>query len=510
MKRKLPYLAFAAVSIILAAAMLFFIPVPGSTRGRSENAAGMGPEQAAEPRQLMAPQSMGALQSSFREVAKKALPVVVEINVTETITRRVPRLDFPFPFPFDQSPNGGGVEPRPRGGGGERTFKQSALGSGIIVRHIGDRYYVITNNHVVDKATDISVRLNNQRVFESKIVGVDARKDIAMISFQSREEIPVAALGDSSSLQVGDIVFAVGNPFGFESTVTMGIVSALGRRGPADGASTYTDYIQTDAAINQGNSGGALMDVNGRVVGINAWIAAPTGGNIGLGFAIPIDNALKDIEAFISTGKVAYGWLGAEIADIQDNSTYPGFAADLKVAGVKGAIVLNVYKGSPADKAGLLPGDYITRVNATDAENSAQLTQAVGNLEAGKSFDFRLIRGGEKMKLSVTIGVRDENDKVAQYRNLWPGMTVLDITDQIRQEANIPRGVRGVVVGYIPDRSTPASIVGFQPSDVITAINDRPVRNLMDYFKALNDGSKKEVSFRIVRQGTEVTAGLLR
>jgi serine protease Do len=444
--------------------------------------------------------SLIVMQSGMREIAKKVLPQVVEINVTETITQQAPQFDFPFNWFFNQPPGGGQQSPR--------TFKQSALGSGIIVRKAGDKVYVLTNNHVIKDATEVSVKLNDQRVFKAKVVGADPRKDIALVSFDTRENVSVAELGDSQSLEVGDLVVAVGNPFGFESTVTMGIVSALGRRGPQGGPSSYTDYIQTDAAINQGNSGGALVNIQGQVIGMNTWIAAPTGGNIGLGFAIPINNAKKAIEDFISKGKVEYGWLGVQIGDVQDQNTYPGFARDLRVEGVKGAAVLNVYKGSPADRAGLLPGDYVTRVDSTPIENTDQLTQVVGGLLAGRTYSFELYRYGEKQTLSVRIGARDDRDEVAQYKNLWPGMTVVNLTDQIRQEAGIGKDVQGVVIGYLPDQDTPASIAGFKTGDVITGVNGKKVRNMLDYYKALNDRSARNVTFQIVREGTEITVGL--
>jgi serine protease Do len=364
---------------------------------------------------------------------------------------------------------------------------------------------------VVGGAKTISVRLYDQRVFKGTLLGNDPRKDIALVTFDTKETIPLADLGDSNSLEVGDLVLAVGNPLGFESSVTMGIVSALGRRGPRDQqVSAYTDYIQTDASINQGNSGGALVNIRGEVIGINTWIAAPTGGNVGLGFAIPINNAKKAIDDFVTKGRVEYGWLGVQIGDVQDEGTYPGFAKDLKVNGVKGAFVWNVYRGSPADKGGMLAGDFVTRVGDTEIKDSSQLTQVVGGLLAGRNYDFDLIRNGERMRLTVKIGVRDDKDEVAQYKNLWPGMTVVNITDEIRKEAEIPAGVNGVAIGYLPDQDTPASIAGFKPGDVITEINGRTIHTMLDYYKGINDRSKKEVTFRINRKGTEVTIGLGR
>jgi len=218
-------------------------------------------------------------QYSFRVIAQKIIPSVVEINVTQMMDQPAQRF----------------------GSGAQQSMPVSALGSGIIIRHTGDTYYVITNNHVVADATNVSVRLNDQRTYAATVLGTDSTKDLAMVAFRASDQIPVAALGDSSSLEVGDLVLAVGNPFGFESTVTMGIVSALGRHGP-DGApgATNVSYIQTDAAINEGNSGGALVNIKGQVIGINAWIAAPSGGNVGLGFAIPINVAKSDVRDLLT------------------------------------------------------------------------------------------------------------------------------------------------------------------------------------------------------------------
>ncbi len=443
--------------------------------------------------------SLEAVQASFREVAKKVLPVVVEINVTSVVKQPSQQMQTPFDWFFNQPP----------GGNGPREFKRGGLGSGIIVRRAGDTYYVVTNNHVVDEATDISVKLSDQRDYKAKIVGKDDRKDLAVVSFTTRENIPIAELGDSNALEVGDIVLAVGNPLGFENTVTMGIVSALGRRGPqGQSVSPSTDYIQTDASINQGNSGGALVNIRGEVIGINTWIAAPSGGNVGLGFAIPINNAKKAIDDFISKGKVEYGWLGVLPDDVQavaDRDTYPGVAKDLRIEGIKGALVLNVFKNSPADRAGLLPGDYITRVNGQDIKNRDDLILLVGNLLAGRSYDFEIIRAGERQKLSIRLGVRDDKSEGSSYKNMWPGISVVRITDEIRKEADIEKGLNGVVIGLVADPETPAGVAGLRPGDVILSINGKAVGNVMDFYKALNDRSRREVSFKVNRRGTEVT-----
>ncbi len=499
MKRKVYSFAAITAAAVVGIALFLFTPVFSFSQVKS--AAPARSTHVSAIAQLAALKTnLEPFQAAFRAVTQKVLPSVVEVDVTQTTTQQAPQSNSPFPSPFEQSP----------GNGGSRTFRQSGLGSGIIVQHAGTQYYVLTNNHVVQGASEISVKLNDQRVFKAHIIGTDPRKDVALIAYDSKDSIPVAELGDSNSLQVGDIVFAIGNPFGFESTVTMGIVSALGRHGPQGDMATYTDYIQTDAAINQGNSGGALVNINGEVIGMNTWIAAPTGGNIGLGFAIPINNAQQPIQDFIARGKVEYGWLGAQIADVQDNETYPGFASDLKLGGLKGAFIMETYKGSPADRAGVLPGDFVTRVDNSAVANASDLTQVVGSLAAGKTYTFSVVRYGEKTAVPVKIGVRDDKDQVAQAKNLWPGMTVIDINDQVRQQVDIPRGTNGVVVGYVPDESSPASIAGLKTGDVITAVNGQSVRNMMDYYRALNGSPKGSAMFTIQRSGSEIRIGLDR
>jgi Do/DeqQ family serine protease len=443
------------------------------------------------------PSALQSMQAAFRQVAQKVLPVVVEIDVTEVIKQKVPQLELPFDWFFGQ----------PQPNGGERSFRQSGLGSGIIVRRAGDTVYVLTNDHVVKDATDVSVKLSDGSVYKARVVGTDPRKDVAMVSFQTRDAVSIAELGDSNTLEVGDIVFAVGNPLGFASSVTMGIVSALGRRARGDVA-TYTDYIQTDAPINQGNSGGALVNIRGQVIGMNTWIAAPSGGNVGLGFAIPINNTRQAIEDFITKGRVEYGWLGVQIGDLQDSGPSLALARDLHVDGVKGAFVWNLYKGSPADRGGLLPGDFVTNVNGRAIQDSGDLTQVIGNLHAGETEEFTILRYGKPLSLRVTIGRRDDQDKVAQSKNLWPGLAALPLTDQVRQDQNIPSGVRGVIVGDLADQKAPAAVAGIQAGDVIKAVNGRSTSTIMDYYKALNEAPRRAVTFDIVRGGNSISIGL--
>ena len=242
--------------------------------------------------------------------------------------------------------------------------------------------------------------------------------------FETSEKVPVAVLGNSDDLFVGDIVLAVGNPFGFESTVTMGIVSALGRKSMDNSQiSGFTDYIQTDASINPGNSGGALVNMKGEIVGINTWIASQSGGSVGVGFAIPINNSKKAIEDFISTGRVVYGWLGVSIGDLNDPSS-DELRKTLGLGDKKGAIVFNLFKKSPADKSGLMPGDYITEVDNVSIDNSSHLTQIVGRLSPGTTSVFRLIRDKKMMTVNVKIEKRADETEIQKNRDLWPGLIV--------------------------------------------------------------------------------------
>jgi Do/DeqQ family serine protease len=443
------------------------------------------------------PAALQSMQTAFRQVAQKVLPVVVEIDVTEVIRQKAPQLQLPFDWFFGQ----------PQPNGGERSFRQSGLGSGIIVRRAGSTVYVLTNNHVVKDATDISVKLSDNRIYKARVVGTDQRKDVAMVSFQARDPVSVADLGNSNTVEVGDIVFAVGNPLGFESSVTMGIVSALGRRARSAEVATYTDYIQTDAPINQGNSGGALVNINGQVIGMNTWIAAPSGGNVGLGFAIPINNARQAIDDFISKGRVEYGWLGVQIGDL-DSEPSRSIAKDLRVDGMKGAFVWNLYNGSPADKGGLLPGDYVTRVNGKTVQDSGDLTQVIGNLHAGDAVELTVMRYGRPVTLRVTIGRRDDQDRVAQSKNLWPGLAALPLTEQVRQDQNIARDVRGVIVSDLAGQNTPAAAAGIQAGDIIKAVNGKKVSTALDYYKELNNSRGRKVTFDVLRNGTTVSIGL--
>ncbi|NLM01417.1 MAG: DegQ family serine endoprotease [Treponema sp.] len=427
-----------------------------------------------------------ALQSAFRAVSNGVLPSVVELDVIETKTRPANPLES-LPFFFFGQPDG-----FDRGEGKKREYKQSGLGSGVIVRKSDKTYYLLTNNHVAGSATEISVKLSDGREYEGKLVGKDERKDIALVSFQTSDDIPVAKLGNSDKVQTGDICFAMGTPLGYNASVTQGIVSATGREG--SGIGNISDFIQTDAAINQGNSGGPLVNIYGEVIGINTWIASQSGGSQGLGFAIPINNVKKSIDDFISQGKVNYGWMGVSLMEIDEK-----FQKELGVEKIKGAFVPNIFINSPAAKAGIQSGDYITVLNGKKVKDVDQLVREVGDLTVGEKAEFTLIRN--KKEISVTVTIESREDAVVNDNSkLWPGFIVYPLNEDARKELEIDKKIKGVVVTNVQAKS-PAAALGLQNAQVITTVNDKSVTNIVEFYDALSLVGKKEIWFDIHKDG---------
>jgi len=445
-------------------------------------------------------QTLQNIQAAFRSVAQKVQPTVVEVNVVDVVKRPVFRFESPFDFFFGQRGDRDSKDKE------EREYRRPGLGSGVIVRKTGNRLYVLTNNHVVSSADEITIKLIDERVFEASLVGRDEKKDLALVVFETPQSVPVAELGDSDSAEVGDWALAIGNPFGFESTVTVGVISAVGRRSiPGRRNGGFTDYIQTDAAINQGNSGGALVNIKGQVIGINTWIASPSGGSVGLGFAIPINNAKKAIDDLISKGKVEYGWLGITVGNMPAE-----VAEDLKVKGKSGALVHGVFEDSPAAKAGVLPGDYITHIGGEDVRDPSHLLRIVGNLMPGKSIRFDLIRDRKRKQLNVNIEARAEEKEIAkQGKKIWPGISVVKVTDRLRKQLNLSRNAGEVIVGVVR-KGSPSDIAGIRSGDIIKRINGRDVRDVAEFYKLLNDTSKRRLMFTIFRKGNEILIGLVR
>ena len=477
---------FLAVSLLIFSQNLFSFPSKETSQANNENSA------------KTVPGTKEQIYYSFSSVAKQVLPTVVQINTVEVIEQTIPAFSSPFDFFF------GNEAPQ---GGQKREYKRPGLGSGVIVKQDGNKVYVLTNNHVAEKAKEIKVKLNDGREFDGKIIGNDSRTDLALLMFETKEKVPVAALGNSDELEVGDIVLAIGSPYGFESTVTMGIISALGRHG-LKGIAGFTDYIQTDASINPGNSGGALVNMKGEIVGINTWIASASGGSVGVGFAIPINNSKKAINEFITTGKITYGWLGVSIGDLTGTAA-EDLRKSLGLENYKGAIVFHLFKNSPASKAGLLPGDYIIKIDNENIENSEHLTKIVGRLSPGSNPLFRIIRDKKEITLNVKIEKRADENEVQKNRDLWPGIIVTNLTDDIRKELKAEASVKGVVIASVIPES-PAAVAGLKTGDIIQEINDSPITDIGMFYSTLNKSGSNKKIFQIHRQGSSVMIGLVK
>lgn len=436
-----------------------------------------------------------AIQDSFRAISEATLPAVVEVDVVETKTRKAnPFEDMDSPFFFFFGRPGQGSD-----GGKEKQYEQKGLGSGVIVRRTGDVIYVLTNNHVAGDATKISVKLNDGREFDGTLVGNDTRMDIALVSFKSDDkEIPVVKLGDSDEAKTGDLCFAMGAPLGYNQSVTQGIISATGRSGA--GIGNISDFIQTDAAINQGNSGGPLVNIYGEVIGINTWIASQSGGSQGIGFAIPINNIKHAIDDFITKGKITYGWLGVSLIDIPKE-----YKEALGVGGKTGAFASQLFLDSPAIKGGMQPGDFIVSLNGHTVKGVNTLVRDVGGLVAGSVNKFTVIRGGQEVEITVKIEERNEKTS-SDSGKLWPGFIAVPINDDTRKEIKLEDDkVKGVIVTGVQEKS-PAASLRLQNGDVITAVNGKATRDMKEFYAELSKANKS-VNFDVYSNGGTITTG---
>jgi serine protease DegQ len=344
-----------------------------------------------------------------------------------------------------------------------------AAGSGVIVD--ADKGYLLTNNHVVDHADKITVTLADNRRFDAKVIGRDPEADIAVLQIPAKG-LTALKPADSDKLQVGDYVVAIGNPFGLHSTVTAGIVSAVGRSGlDIEG---YEDFIQTDASINPGNSGGALVDLEGDLVGINTAIAGPTGGNVGIGFAIPINMARAIMTQLIEHGKVVRGQLGVYVQDVT-----PDVAQAMHLTQPNGALVSRVEPGSPAERAGIRAGDVVVRVDSTDVTNAAELRNRLGLMQVGADVRLGLVRDGKPLTVETRLARRDTASESGG---------ALDARFDGAQLSTVPQGTQpaGVVITDLNPQS-PAYAAGLRKGDVITSVNRQPVRSIDDLKTAVHD-----------------------
>lgn len=484
MKKSIKYIIGCSAVALVAFAVLLFSCNGKKDRGSANTAFAQSTEKTEDNKGVVEiPKTslsvVEALQDVNRSISREVLPSVVEIDVTETRTRsKNPFGDTPFFF-FGSPQNDFGPD----------TYQTQGLGSGVIIRKNGDTYYVLTNNHVAGLATEISVKLNDGRQFDGKLVGKDERMDIALVSFEAKDKnIPLAVLGDSDAVQTGDICYAMGAPLGYRQSVTQGIVSATGRSG--DGIGNINDFIQTDAAINQGNSGGPLLNIYGQVIGINTWIATGTGGNVGLGFAIPINNIKYAIDEFIQSGKITYGWIGVSLTNVK-----PEYKESLGIKNEEGAFASQVFADSPAQKAGIQAGDYITELNGNKVTSVDQLVRDVAILRVGQKGKFKLIRGGKTMEVSVTVEERTE--KVSNDNSkLWPGFIAIPLTDEVRKQLKVSDKVKGVTVSNVISKS-PAAALKLQNGDIITAVNGTKVSNLAEFYAAMDLTKTDSIQFEI-------------
>jgi len=428
--------------------------------------------------------------SGFTPIVKSALPAVVNISTSKKV-QAPERERSPFPGPFrdffgpdffDQF-------------GGPRERQENSLGSGVIVSSEG---YILTNNHVVQGATDIDVFLSDERRLKGRIVGGDAKTDIAVIKVEEKK-LPALTLANSASVQVGDFALAIGNPFGVGQTVTMGIVGATGRGG--FGIEHYEDFIQTDAAINPGNSGGALINIRGELIGINTAIVARSGGNQGVGFAVPTNMARPVMEQILKQGKVIRGWLGVSIQTMS-----PELAKSFGSKTTQGALIADVVPDSPGARAGLRRGDIVLAVDGEPVLDSRRLSLRISQAAPGTTVNLRLLRDGQEQDIRVTLGELPADPERAQapgaqrgQGTALEGVAVDNLTPEIARQLNLPAQTRGVVVVQV--RPETAAATGLRRGDVIEEVNRRSVATVGDYEQAVRQAGS-EVLLLVNRGGS--------
>jgi serine protease Do len=378
-----------------------------------------------------------ALQDRIHRAAAEAVQYIVQVEVAETIRQ----------YPKEET----------------NEYHKSGLGSGILIKREGKAAFVLTNNHVLMEADQITVRLFDGEAYPATVQGRDVRRDLAVVRFEPGRKLQTAPLGDSSRVQAGDWVMAVGSPLGLESSVTLGVVSAVGRRGGPGG--NISDFIQTDAVINPGNSGGALVNLAGEVVGVNTWIASQSGQYEGFGFAIPVNTVKRSVPYLLAGRDAVYGWLGVGCVDppaaLRESLGFP-------LRGV--ALLLNIYRGSPADGAGLKLGDLLERIDGRNLQGTADLIQSIADSEPGRSISLRILRGEQIVEVTVRLEERPKEQSLAAMNDrFWPGWVAIDAAGEDQQEG----GAELLQVFG----STPADRADFRVGDVIVAVNDEPVKD---------------------------------
>jgi serine protease Do len=430
----------------------------------------------------------GPTAMGFASIVKPVLPAVVNISTSKMVKTHESMSPF-FNDPFFRQFFGQqfGQVPRER--------REEALGSGVIVSPDG---YILTNNHVIDGATDIKVFLKDKREFKGRVIGRDPKTDIAVVKIDATG-LPTVTLGDSSKLQVGDYVLAIGDPFGIGETVTNGIVSATGRGGLD--IENYEDFIQTDAPINPGNSGGALINARGELVGINTAILSSGGGNEGIGFAIPINMARYVMDQILKNGKVVRGWLGISIQEVT-----PALAKAFNISTPKGALVGDVEANGPSAHSGIKVGDVIVGLNGKPITGPNQLRLQISEMAPGTIAHLKIIRNGQPETVDVKLGELPGTSAKAtgsEQGKLGPmsGVDVEKLTPEIAHELRLPADTQGVVVDNVASGSS-ADDAGLRRGDVIEQVNRQPVPDVSAYNRAVEQAGKSDIVLLVNRGGT--------
>jgi len=427
-----------------------------------------GPPVTVSPR---VPSQIIETSKAFSEIANSVSPVVANISTTKVVKRETPSFfDDPFFNFFGPSHDFGSP----------KKWKEQSLGSGVIVSSDG---YIITNNHVIEQAEEIKVTLYDKKSFKGKIVGADPKTDIAVIKINAGN-LPTAAWADSDKLQVGEFVLAIGNPFGLSHTVTMGIISAMGRA--SVGITDYEDFIQTDAAINPGNSGGPLVNIKGEIIGINTAIFSKTGGYQGIGFSVPSNLVRSVMEDLIKYGKKTRGWLGVSIQRLT-----PELAEKFGIKDSDGALVGDVVKGSPAEKAGIIRGDIVLEYNGKKVKDADSLRNTVAQSKTGSQVNLKILRKGKEYNQTATIAEYPKEPGEAKIESVpedarrgeaLAGLEVVELTKEIAQQLGLNRDEKGVVILKVETGSA-ADEAKLRKGDVIQEIDTKKVATINDFNK---------------------------
>ena len=439
---------------------------------------------------LLSPTAHAAVPDSFASVVEPLMPAVVNISTTQKVITQNNNLQFNLQGLPDDPQLREMLKQFGMGApGGQQEHDVNSLGSGFVIDPDG---YIVTNNHVVGNADEITVIFSDNTHLPAELVGRDSKIDLALLKVKPAKKLASVSFGDSDALHLGDWLIAIGNPFGLGGSVSTGVVSARGRN---INAGPFDDFIQTDAAINRGNSGGPLFNVKGEVVGINSAIFSPTGANVGIGFAIPASLAAPVIKQLRESGHVHRAWLGVKIQEVSDP-----IADSLGMKNPRGALVLDITPKSPADGSGIVAGDVVTKFDGREIKLMHDLPRLVAETKIGKTVDVELFRKGKVAHVNITLTEQPaEKDDVPapsgkkgekpKPRTNILGMALAEINDQTRMQYNLPRDARGLLVVQM-DAEGGAAKQGVRPGDIILDVNQAPVNTVDDVNTAL-DGAKK-------------------